>query len=78
MDKMYVNWSPHNNADSIERQLERFQRYLQNLGLRPSAIEMHTFRVGKYLRFARRTNPTANVFELFRDNLLKRKLKRIQ
>jgi len=76
VNKLNVNWSLHKNNVSIEVQLARFQRYLQGAGLRPSTIEMHMFRAGKYLRSVEGNQPKIHDFELFRENLLERKLSR--
>jgi integrase/recombinase XerD len=76
VDKLNVNWSLHNNNGSIEIQLACFERYLQGMGLRPSTIEMHIFRAGKYLRSVEGNQPTTHDFKSFREKLLERKLSR--
>jgi hypothetical protein len=72
-----VNWHSDNfGIAEISPALKRFQRHLENNGLRQSTIEMYVFRVGKYLEFANSNTPSREDFIKFHEVLNDRQLSR--
>ena len=50
--RMDVNWKREIGKEDLKPVLKRYQRYLEDKGLRPSTIPMYVLHVGKYLEFS--------------------------
>ncbi len=68
--KLEVSWDVTNN----DNKLRQFKRYLRDKGARPSTTEDYLTRVEKYLEFCGKKEPSADIAQDYRDNLLNRNL----
>jgi site-specific recombinase XerD len=56
--------------------LRKFARYLRDKGIRPSTLDSYVFRVGRYLKFCGKEQPTQETAQEFRDHLMDNGLSR--
>jgi len=74
--RLNVNWEREVRTEDFGPALKRFNRYLENNGMRKSTITSYILRVGKFLEFAQNDTPHVEDFEKFREILNERKLSR--
>lgn len=70
--KLGVSWDIPNH----DAQLKRFNRYLRDLGVRPSTLSDYLQRAGKYLEFCGSDQPSPEKAQEYRDHLLDSNLSR--
>jgi integrase/recombinase XerD len=68
--KMSVSWT----QDDIPSKLKRFHRYLKDQGIRPSTLESYIDRAKKYLEFCEPNDPTPELANQFRSQLIEHSL----
>lgn len=73
---MKPNWSIRKTEDGIEQAVERYARYLENKGLRPTTIETYSVNLRLYLRFTGTDRPSENDIKAFREDLFDRQVSR--
>ena len=73
---MDINWDREVETEDLKPVLERYRRYLEDIGRRESTIESYVFRVAKYLEFAQTDAPSLEDFTKFRDKLHDERLSR--
>jgi hypothetical protein len=71
-----VNWIREVRSEDLKPALMRYNRYLEDLGLRKSTITSYVLRVGKFLAFAQGDAPQVEDFTRFREMLLDHRLSR--
>ena len=74
--RLNVNWEREVRTEDFRPALMRFNRYLEDNGMRKSTITSYVFRVGKFLEFAQNDAPHVDDFEKFREILNEKKLSR--
>jgi len=74
--RLDVNWNREVRVEDFNPALKRFNRYLEDNGLRESTISSYLFRVGKFLEFAQNDSPHVDDFARFREVLHERRLSR--
>jgi len=57
------------NKDLIETALNRYRRFLEGLGRRPSTISSYIFHVEKYLTFAGTDRPSEKIIQAYREQI---------
>jgi integrase/recombinase XerD len=62
-----TNWAIKDNDDAIETALNKYSRYLEQLGRRPSTISSYVFHVERYLRFAETDRPSTSLLQAYRE-----------
>jgi integrase/recombinase XerD len=70
------NWSIRNGEDEIEQAVERYRRYLENKGFRPTTIGVYSANLRLYLKFAGTDRPSENDLKAFRESLFDRQVSR--
>lgn len=73
---MRPNWSIRNGEDEIEQAVERYRRYLENKGFRPTTIGVYSANLRLYLKFAGTERPSENDLKAFRESLFDRQVSR--
>jgi integrase/recombinase XerD len=58
-----------NCGDGIDQAVQRYRRYLENKGFRPSTINVYSANLRLYLKFAGTDRPTQNNLKMFREGL---------
>ena len=74
--RLDVNWNREVRTEDFKPALKRYNRYLEDNGLRKSTISSYVFRVGKFLEFAQDDAPEVDKFTKFRELLHERRLSR--
>jgi integrase/recombinase XerD len=74
--RLDVSWTREIGVEDLKPALKRYNRYLEDGGLRDSTITMYVFRVGKFLEFAKDNKPPVDEFTRFRETLNERCLSR--
>ena len=74
--RLDVNWKRDTGKEDLKPAVKRYQRYLEDKGLRASTIPMYVLHVSKYLEFSETDTPSIEDFARFRDQLHDRKLSR--
>jgi hypothetical protein len=74
--RLDVNWGREVKTEDFKPALKRYNRYLEDSGLRKSTISSYVFRVGKFLEFAQDDAPQVEDFTRFREILHEKKLSR--
>jgi hypothetical protein len=74
--RLDVNWNREVRTEDFNPALKRYNRYLEDSGLRESTISSYLFRVGKFLEFAQNDMPHVDDFAKFREELHERRLSR--
>jgi hypothetical protein len=46
-----TDWSIRNGEDGIDQAVERYKRYLENRGFRPTTIRVHSSNLRRYFKF---------------------------
>jgi integrase/recombinase XerD len=64
-----INWAIKDNKDIIETALNRYSRFLEQLGRRPSTISSYVFHVEKYLQFAGTDRPSDKNLQDYREHI---------
>jgi len=72
--RLDVNRIREVRSEDLKPALKRYNRYLEDFGLRKSTITSYGIRVGKYLEFARDDSPHVEDFTRFRETLHEDKL----
>jgi len=75
-NQLKVDWNRKVKKCDLEPTLSRYRRFLVDLGLGSSTIDMYVFRAGKYLEFSETDQPTAEDFVKFREILQDKRLSR--
>lgn len=68
--KLAVSWDAPNN----DSKLRQFKRYLRDKGARPSTVDDYLSRVKKYFEFCGDKEPSLELAQEYRDDLLDRNL----
>jgi len=68
--KLKVSWDVPNN----DSKLKQFRRYLRDKGARPSTVDDYLARVKKYFEFCGDKEPSLDLAQEYRDDLLDRNL----
>lgn len=63
--RLDVKWDRGLEKDDIKPSLKRYERYLEDNGLRASTIPMYVLHVSKYLEFSATDSPSADDFARF-------------
>jgi integrase/recombinase XerD len=74
--RLDVSWTREIGVEDIKPALKRYNRYLEDMGIRDSTRTSYVFRVGKFLEFVKDDKPTTDDFSRFRETLHERKLSR--
>ena len=74
--RLDVSWGRAVGKEDFKPILKRYDRYLEENGIRESTRSSYVFRVGKFLEFAQDDLPLEEEFVRFREILLERKLSR--
>ena len=64
-----IKWTIKDSSDFIDTALNRYRRFLEQQGRRPSTITSYIFHVEKYLRFAESDRPADNVLQAYREQI---------
>lgn len=64
-----TNWAIKDKDDAIKTALNKYGRYLEQLGRRPSTINGYLFHVERYLRFAGTDRPSTNILQSYREHI---------
>lgn len=64
-----INWAIKDKEDVIKTALNRYGRFLEQQGRRPSTISSYLFHVERYLRFAETDRPTDNILQAYREHI---------
>ncbi len=73
---MKPDWRIRNSEDEIDRAMERYRRYLENKGFRPTTIKVYSANLRLYLRFAGTDRPSEVDLKAFRERLFDRHVAR--
>jgi integrase/recombinase XerD len=76
MKKLGLDWSIKPCVRDFKPMLVRYERYLNDMGLRASTIESYVVRVGKFLEFTQSERPPINALNEYREYLQSKKLSR--
>lgn len=71
-----VDWSIKAGVDDFRPILRRFDSYLKGIGLRDSTINDYVGRVGRFLKYAQTDQPSIDIANEYRDQLISRNLAR--
>ena len=74
--RLDVSWGRAVGKEDFKPILKRYDRYLEENGIRESTRSSYVFRVGKFLEFAQDDMPLEEEFVRFREILHERKLSR--
>ena len=74
--RLDVNWDREVSTEDIKPTLKKYNRYLEDNGLRESTISSYVFRVGKFLEFAQNNEPQVEDFTSFQEMLHESRLSR--
>jgi len=74
--RLDICWEREAGKEDFKPALKRFDRYLEENGIRESTRSSYVFRVGKFLEFAGNDIPQEGEFTMFKDNLHEKKLSR--
>ena len=72
--KLKIDWKNPSDVVTIDLQLERYDLYLRNIGIKDSTRTRYVDRVRQYIIFAGKPTPSILDFERFRNNLIERNL----
>ena len=64
-----------NSEDGIEQAVERYGRYLENRGFRPTTIRVYSANLRRYLKFAGTDRPSEKDLKAFQERLFDRQEK---
>ena len=67
MKKLSVDWNIKPNVGDVKPEIIKYRRYLQNIGLRSSTIDSHTYRVRKFLVWAEDPCPSIEKAAEYRE-----------
>ncbi len=70
--KLQISWK----VPVKDNRLKQFKRYLRDKGARLSTIDDYTARIGRYLEFCGKRQPSPEMAQKFRDSLMDRELSR--
>lgn len=73
---MRTNWSIRKGEDGLDRAVERYIRYLENRGFRPTTIGVYSANLRRYLKFAGSDRPSEKDLKAFRERLFDRQVAR--
>jgi|WetSurMetagenome_2_1015567.scaffolds.fasta_scaffold01451_8 hypothetical protein len=65
--RLDICWDRQAGKEDIKPALKRFDRYLEENGIRASTRSSYVFRVGKFLEFAGNDTPQEGEFIRFKD-----------
>ncbi len=74
--RLDVNWNREVRAEDLKPALKRYNRYLEDAGMRKSTMSSYAFRVGKFLEYIKTDVPNVEDFSRFRETLYEKKLSR--
>ncbi len=64
-----INWAIEDDKDLIETALNKYSRFLEQMGRRPSTISSYVFHVEKYLKFAGTDRPSEKILQAYREQI---------
>ena len=74
--RLDICWERQAGNEDFKPALKRYDRYLEENGIREATRSSYVFRVGKFLEFAGDDTPQEGEFTRFKDILHERKLSR--
>lgn len=74
--RLDICWERQAGKEDFKPVLKRYDRYLEENGIRASTRSSYVFRAGKFLEYAKEEKPQEEKFAMFRDLLHERKLSR--
>ena len=75
MRRLEIDWNRRYSGD-FSASLQRYERYLRDIGFRNSTIESYIGQAKRYLEFAKTDRPTIEAASQFRQHLHDKKLSR--
>jgi integrase/recombinase XerD len=70
--KLQISWEIHDT----DTRLKQYKRYLRDQGVRQSTLDDYVARIGRYLEFCGKEQPSPEMAQNFRDSLMDRELSR--
>jgi len=71
-----VDWSIKAEVEDFKPTLTRFDNHLKSIGLRESTVIDYVSRVGRFLKYAQTDQPSIDIANAYRDQLIARNLAR--